>query len=138
MGEQEKSGFASWGAFLAAGVSVYLLLSSAYLGLASYHEMQYWDALGDAQPFPSSARLGKEAEELAHAPTPIAESMRLLARSQRDALPAIRVTPPGPRAPLAGWVHHPDFQRSVQRVEAWKKSHPASGGSAPAGAQETP
>lgn len=113
------------GVFLAPGISVYLLLSLFYVGIGSYHDVRYWDSLQGAAPFPASARLAKETQELERAPIPISKSMGLLAKSGREAFPAIRPESAA-RAPLPGWVHHPDFKRAVQGVEEWRKTHETS------------
>lgn len=125
-------------AFFASGVSVYLFLSLVYVGMRSYHEMRYWEALDRAAPFAVQARLAEDAQELERAPLPISESKRLLATSGRAAFPSIRPTS-APRPPLPGWVHHPDFERGVQAVEQWRRAHETNeAASAAARGQEAP
>lgn len=113
------------GALLTSAITVYVLLLLCYTGMGTLHEQRYWEALERAPAFPSSARLAEEARTLERAPVPIGESMRLLATKGRTAFPAIRPDAP-PRAPLAGWVHHPGFKSAVERAEAWRSAHEAS------------
>lgn len=113
------------GALLTSAITVYVLLLLCYMGMGSWHEQRYWEAFEHAPPSPASAHHAEEARALERAPLPIGESMRLLAAKGRTAFPVIRPDAP-PRAPLAGWVHHPDFQRAVERAEAWRSVHEAS------------
>lgn len=107
--------------FFAAGVAAYLLLSVANRGYRGYLEVRYWKSLAQA---PSVANeLERELRrELEQTPTPINESMRLLASRGRESFPELRADPV-PRPPVAGWVRGAAFEARVRIAETWKLEH---------------
>jgi hypothetical protein len=136
--QQGLSSGAKATAFVASAISVYALLSLIYLGLGGYHEQLYWEALERAPASAASVQLAKDVQALEQGPVPIRESMRQLAHSAREAIPAIRPESAA-RAPLPGWVHSPDFKSAVQAVDVWRKAHEStSAGAAAASAKEAP
>lgn len=116
--------------FVAAAALSYGSLSAVYTAVATYTDTEYWRAL-DALPAAAGYRRAQDdARALDTAPTPIGESMALLARSPRNQLVAI--APAGAAAPpVTGWVHAPGLDEAVARARAWRAEHAQAADTAP-------